>query len=213
MITGVIFDMDGLMFDTETLTYQIWQEIMDSENYAFNIEIFKQTIGLRTVETMRFYQNLYGEGFDYQPLRERSLKLFWNHVNTNGLPVKEGLFELLEHLKTNGIKTAVATSTTSKTAVPMLKNARVTQYFDDYVCGDMVANSKPHPEVFLTAAGKLGLPPEECIALEDSINGIKSAYSANTKPIMIPDFLQPTEEIKPMLYAVCDNLKEVIQYI
>lgn len=212
MILGAVFDMDGLMFDTETLVYRAWQKVMDDHNYNYNFEIYKQTVGRRTVDVKKMYEEMYDDNFDYALMREEANVYFRKAINDFGVPFKKGLINILEHLKDKGIKIALATSTSSQTAMWLIEDANLKKYFDKYVCGNMVTNGKPHPEVFLTAAKELQLPPEDCIALEDSLNGIKSAYNAGMKPIMIPDMLEPTEEIKPMLYALCEDLDEAIQY-
>lgn len=212
MIKGAVFDMDGLMFDTEKLVYQVWQRVMDSNGYDYDFEIYKKTVGRRTAETRKFYEELYGGEFDYQRLRNEANVFFRDDIETNGVPLKKGLVNILEYLKAHNIKIALATSTSSATAMGLLEKANVKQYFDRFVCGNMVKNGKPHPEVFLTAAKELCLKPESCIALEDSINGIKSAYNAGMKPLMVPDLLEPTEEIKPMLFALCKDLDEAIEY-
>lgn len=212
MILGAVFDMDGLMFDTETLVYRAWQKVMDDHNYNYNFEIYKQTVGRRTVDVKKMYEEMYDDNFDYALMRVEANVYFRKAINDFGVPFKKGLINILEHLKHKGIKIALATSTSSQTAMWLIEDANLKKYFDKYVCGNMVTNGKPHPEVFLTAAKELQLPPEDCIALEDSLNGIKSAYNAGMKPIMIPDMLEPTEEIKPMLYALCQDLDEAIQY-
>ena len=117
---------------------------------------------------------------------------------------------MLDFLKDNNIKMAVATSTSAKTALKVIKKAGVYDCFDSFVCGDDVKNGKPHPEVFLTAAERIGVPPEECVAFEDSINGIKSAFAANMTTVMVPDFLQPTDEIKNKISFLCNSLDEAI---
>lgn len=213
MIKGAAFDMDGLMLDSERLTFESWQKVMDNHGFDYSFEVYKQTVGRRTTETAQFYSEKYGERFDYKPLREEANAHFRQYVEENGMPVKKGLFKLLDFLKANGIKTAVATSTSSQSAYPMLKKAGVYDYFDELVCGDSVTHGKPHPEVFLTAAKRLGLDPCDCIGLEDSINGIKSAYSAGMKAIMVPDLIEPTEEIKPMITVLCKDLGEVADYL
>lgn len=213
MIKGAVFDMDGLMFDSERLVYETWQRMMDELGFEYNLEIFKNTIGLRTDMAESYYNSLYGERFCYQPLKQRSREIFLKRVSEEGVPIKKGLVELLEFLKSNNLKIAVATSTSAQTAHKIIRMAGVYDYFDAFVCGDDVRNGKPHPEVFLTAAERLSLPPTECVAFEDSINGIKSAHSAEMTTVMVPDYLQPTEEIIPMIDCLCDDLSQAIEFI
>ena len=213
MIKGAVFDMDGLMFDSEKLVFENWKKMLTELGYEYNIEIFKNTIGLRTDETKRYYNSLYTEGFDYDALKIRSRKMFFDRIEREGVPIKKGLYELLDFLKQNNIKMAVATSTSRQSCERMLKKSGVYPCFDEIICGDDVTQGKPHPEVFLKASERLGVNPENCIALEDSINGIKSAFSAGMITIMVPDFLQPTDEIKPMISCLCKDLTEVIEYV
>lgn len=213
MINGAVFDMDGLMFDSERLVYETWQMMMDELGFEYNLDIFKNTIGLRTDMAESYYNSLYGERFCYKPLKQRSREIFLKRVSEEGVPIKKGLVELLEFLKSNNLKIAVATSTSAQTAHKIIKMAGVYDYFDTFVCGDDVKNGKPHPEVFLTAAEKLSLPPTECVAFEDSINGIKSAYSAGMTTVMVPDYLQPTQEIIPMIDCLCGDLSQAIEFI
>ena len=213
MINGAVFDMDGLMFDSERLVYETWQMMMDELGFEYNLEIFKNTIGLRTDMAESYYNSLYGERFCYQPLKQRSREIFLKRVSEEGVPIKKGLVDLLEFLKSNNLKIAVATSTSAPTAHKIIRMAGVYDYFDAFVCGDDVRNGKPHPEVFLTAAERLSLPPTECVAFEDSINGIKSAHSAEMTTVMVPDYLQPTEEIIPMIDFLCDDLSQAIEFI
>lgn len=213
MIRGAIFDMDGLMFDSERLVYEIWQEMMDENGFNYDLEVFKKTIGLRTDKAEQYYCDLYGSSFDYKPFKQKSRKTFIARVTNDGVPIKKGLFEILDHLKANSIKMAVATSTSAQTALNIIKMAGVYDYFDAFVCGDDVKNGKPHPEVFLTAAQRLGIPPKDCVAFEDSINGIKSAYAANMMTVMVPDFLEPTDEIRPMLSFLCKDLTQAVQFL
>ncbi len=213
MIKGAVFDMDGLMFDSERLTFDAWYKVLNDNGFSYTFDIYKQTVGKRTVETKAYYESLYGDSFDYNSMRQKANDVFWDYIEKNGMPIKKGLFELLDYLKANNVKISLATSTSEESAMRMIKKAGVEEYFDAFVCGNMVKNGKPHPEVFQTAAKKLSLPPQSCIALEDSINGIKSAYAAKMLPIMVPDMLSPTKEIMPMLYALCKDLSEVIKKI
>ena len=208
MIKAAVFDMDGLMFDTERLVYDNWQQMMDERGYDYSIEDFKQTVGRRKAEVQNFYFGRYGADCPYWKLSERGKKMYVDKVKRDGIPVKPGLYETLSYLKEKGCKIALATSTSRPTAEFNLESAGVTEYFDALVCGGDVKNGKPHPEVFLTAAEKLGLSPESCAAFEDSINGIKSAYAAGMVTVMVPDFLQPTDEIRPMISFLCADLSE-----
>lgn len=213
MIKGAVFDMDGLMFDSERFVYEIWQSMLDEIGLEHNLNIYKNTVGLRADRTEVYYKSIYGRDFDYKTLKAKSRQLFYERVEREGVPVKKGLFEMLEYLKTQNIKISLATSTSSQTALKLLKMANVYDYFDAFMCGDDVKNGKPHPEVFLTAAEKLELAPENCAAFEDSINGIKSASAAKMKTVMVPDFLQPTDEVLPLIDFLCEDLSQAIKYI
>ncbi|MGN1130775.1 MAG: HAD family hydrolase [Ruminococcus sp.] len=213
MIKGAVFDMDGLMFDTENLTFKIWNEILTEKDYSYSFDIYKKTIGVRSAEVKDFYGNLYGLSFDYDKIKAEAMERFWEYTEKYGVPIKTGLFEILDYLKSKDIKIALATSTTTKSATEILTRAKVIDYFDRLICGDMVKNSKPDPEIFITAVKELGEKPQDCIALEDSINGIKSAYNAGLKCIMVPDLIEPTKEIRPMLFALCQDLTQVKKHI
>lgn len=210
---GVVFDMDGLMFDTEALTYQIWEDILRKYNYNFTLEFYKETVGKRSVEVVEMYKQRFGADFDYQGIKSVAMNKFWDYTKNNGVPQKEGLVELLEFLKKNHIKIALATSTTTKSATEILTRAGVLKYFDALVCGDMVTNGKPNPEVFATAVKKLHLTPQECIGLEDSFNGVISSNEAGLVTVMVPDLIMPTKEIEDRCYKVVSSLSQVIDII
>ena len=213
MLKGAIFDMDGLMFDTERLVYDNWQHIMDEHGYNYDIEFFKRTVGKRKKEVELMYREYLGDDFPYWTFADECRARYTERVKQEGIPVKKGLYDILDFCRENGIKTALATSTSRETTEFNLKSAGVSEYFDELVCGNEVKNGKPHPEVFLTAAKKLGLAPECCAAFEDSINGIKSAKAAGMITVMVPDLLQPTEEIMPMISYLCNDLSEAKAYL
>lgn len=213
MLKAAVFDMDGLMFDTERLVYRNWQDMMDKRGYDYSIEDFKQTVGRRKAEVQNFYFGKYGKDFPYWEISEEGKGRYVRYVQEHGISVKPGLYELLSALREKNYRIALATSTSRQTAELNLRSAKVTDYFDALVCGDDVKNGKPHPEVFLTAASRLGVAPEDCVAFEDSINGIKSAYAAGMETVMVPDFLQPTEEIVPMIDFLLKTLDEYIPYL
>lgn len=212
-IKGVVFDMDGLMFDTETLTYELQKTILKEWGVDYTLDWYKQTIGKRMEDIIPLFKDLCVEDFDYSEFRAQCRQAYTEYTNKNGVPIKDGLFELLDFLKSKGIKTALCTSTTEASATRTLRISGTLPYFDELVCAEDVKRGKPYPDPFLKAAEKLGIKPENCLVLEDSLNGIKSAYTAGMITVMIPDLIEPTEEIKPMCYRILPSLNEVIQLI
>lgn len=211
-IKGVIFDMDGLMLDTEKLLKRFW--IKAAGEYGFDMKT-EHVLGIRSLAAkyaIPKLQGIFGEDFDYQKIRSRRIELMNDYIRENGIEKKKGLDELLEYLK-GKFSIAVATATDYERTEMYLKKVGVFEYFDKIICGPMVENGKPAPDIYLKAAEELGLPPEECAALEDSPNGILSAYRAGCKPIMVPDLSQPDEETMSMLYAKADCLSDVIDIL
>ena len=208
MLTGAVFDMDGLMFDTERLVYSNWQTMMDERGYPYDLTFFKRTVGKRKLEVQQIYFSAYGADFPYWELADLGKARYVERIAREGIPVKPGLYELLDFLKERGVKIALATSTSRQTAELNLRSANVTAYFDALVCGEDVVNGKPHPEVFLTAAARLDIAPEACAAFEDSINGIISAHAAGMTTVMVPDLIPPTEELLPKIDYLCRDLAE-----
>ncbi|MBR2279528.1 MAG: HAD family phosphatase [Ruminococcus sp.] len=208
-IKGAVFDMDGLMFDTENLTYKLQKEILAEAGLEFSLDDYKKTIGKRLADLPVLFYGLFGESYDFDRFRLECRNAYIKYTEEYGIPVKDGLFELLDELKEKGIKIALATSTARRSAERTLKIAGVFDYFDELVCAEDVKNGKPDPEPFLKAAEKLSLEPSECIALEDSINGIKSAYLAGMKTVMVPDLIEPDDEIKAMCDLILGSLNEL----
>lgn len=213
MIKGAVFDMDGLMFDSEKLTFECWYKVMLKYGYKPSMEIYKKSIGLKRADSIIYYKSVFGQDFDYIRYRKEVTDLFNEYIRKNGMPIKQGLFEILDYLKSKNYRLAVATSTSEESAKPMLKKANVYDYFDFVIYGDNVSNGKPHPEIFEKAVNGINLKPCECYAFEDSINGIKSAHSAGLYTIMVPDLVEPTKEIIPLTKKIFNNLNEVINFI
>lgn len=213
MTNAVIFDMDGLMLDTEKLLARYWMQA--SREFGFPMEM-EHVLGIRSLSAVFAkpkLQGIFGENFNYEEIRARRRQLTAEHIQKYGIEKKQGLDELLLYLKDTDRKIAVATATDRERTETYLKQAGVFHYFDTFVCGDMVTKGKPDPEIYLTACREVGFPPCQCMALEDSPNGIRSAHFAGCKAVMIPDLSQPDEDLFPILYACVPSLADVINLL
>lgn len=206
MINAVIFDMDGVLIDTEKHYNVAWCEAARLAGYDFTRE---HALMLRSCDAnmaSQMMKNIFGEEFDYFAIREVRRKIVAERLEKYGLEKKPGIDEILEYLQKNGIKAAVATATPIELTLQHLEKIGVKDKFDKIVSAKQVEHGKPAPDVYLYACSQIGEKPENCIAVEDSPNGIKSAYAAGCKPVMVPDLTQPDDEIKPLLYGVADTL-------
>ena len=213
MIKAVVFDMDGVMFDTERLIMKAWAYTGEKLGYGDMSQVVYKTLGLPAPSAKRVFLNIYGEDFKYDEFVAEYRKFVYEYYEEFGVPIKDGLFELLTYLKDNGYKIAVATSTSKKVALHHFDLAKVTPFLDEMVCGDMIERGKPSPDIYLKASELLGLMPNECIALEDSPNGLRAANSAGLKTIMVPDLIQPDEELSKLFHKKVNNLFEVIDIL
>ncbi len=213
MIRGVIFDMDGLMLDTEKLLAKYWMQAAREAGFPMELQHVLGIRSLAAVFAKPKLQGIFGEEFDYEAIRARRRELTAKHLQEHGIETKKGLHELLSYLREQGMKIAVATATDRERTDLYLKEVGVHDYFDAFVCGDMVKKGKPDPEIYLTACNALGLAPEECMALEDSPNGIRSAHDAGCMAVMIPDLSGPEEDLMPYLAACVEDLSKVIDLL
>ncbi len=209
----IIFDMDGLMFDTEKLSYQAWKAAAGLYNYQIDQDLFEKTIGTNLAKTKEIYFDYFGSSFPFDLIKDERVKLSNEFVKTNGVPIKNGLYELLAYLSLKNIKTAVATSTSRIRALNLLSLAQIDDQFDYIICGDEVENSKPNPEIFLKVASKLKCNPSTCLVLEDSELGILAAHNAGMMPLMVPDLIEPNEDTQKLLYQRMKSLVEVKMFL
>lgn len=212
-IKGVISDMDGVILDTEKLYTRFWREAARLCGYPMEQ---RHALGIRSMNKQFAVQKLkgwFGGDFDYDAVRNKRIELMNAYIEKNGVKAKDGAEFLLSYLKENGYKVALATATPPGRTKNYLEKVGLYGYFDEIVCSSMVKNGKPKPDIYLLAAEKLGLSPQECLALEDSQNGIKSASSAGCKTVMVPDLDGPADEIKALLYDVADGLRGVVRIL
>ena len=212
MIKAVIFDMDGVIFDSERVICDLWLEIAKENDITGIEELMLKCIGLNDKATDNLFTTKYGDKFPYEDFKKQISKEYHSRYDGGRLPMKPGVRELLSFLKENNVKTALASSTKVETVTNQLRDAKILDYFDVVIGGDMVKNSKPNPEIFLTAAEKLGIDPKEAYIIEDSFNGIKAAHSAEAMPIMVPDMLEPDEEISSLCHKIFKDLIQVRDY-
>ena len=210
MVKAVIFDMDGLMFDTERLNLEGWQQAGRSFGYEIPAELVRECIGMTAPETKRRMQARFGKDFDFDAIRSERIRYVGNLIETDGTPAKPGLRKLLEYLRQRGIKTAIASSSDRRFIDFYLDNAALGHRFDEIVSGDLVERSKPAPDIFILALERLSLPADQCLVLEDSYNGIRAAHSAGIRVVMVPDLLLPTPEVEKLLFRRLDSLDQVI---
>lgn len=210
---AVIFDMDGVLFDTERVCMEVWMEIAERNGLPGMDKVFPQCIGLNANDSRQVVFGAYGEDFDYPGFRRQAADRFEEYIEENGLPVKPGVREILEWLKASGHRVGLASSTKRESVMSHLKQAGLEGYFSQVVTGDMVEHSKPLPDIYLLACGKLGVEPEEAYAIEDSPNGIRSAHAAGMCPLMVPDMIPPDEEMRRLSHKIMGNLTEVMEYL
>ncbi len=200
-IEAAIFDMDGTMFDTERLRFKVLKEASKTLfGKEMSDELLYDSLGVSAVTGEKLAKQLYGEEFPYKKIRALADDLERKYVRENGVPVKEGLYNLLERLKKNQVLIAIATSSRREIVMEYLIRAKVLRYFDIVVCGDEVENGKPHPEIFEKAAAELCCEPEKCMIVEDSTNGLKAAIAAGGIPIYIKDIKDAEEEVLPGIF-------------
>lgn len=211
MFQAVVFDMDGLMFDSERMIQRSWDVVGVKMGFGKMGKDIYHTLGLNNAERERYFKSAYGEDFPYLEFRENYRAEVARDTRENGTPVKKGLYELLEVLKEKQMKLAVATSSSYENTVELLKETKVYSYFQEIVTGNMVEHSKPAPDIYQKACEKLGVLPEHALALEDSYNGIRSGYAAGMKVIMIPDLLTDSSCVDDLLFAKTESLAEVAE--
>ena len=213
MVRGVIFDMDGLMFDTERLATVLWNQVGDELRIDMTEEFLDSFRGQNPTAIRNAFLQRFGREFDFDGCMGRKDELQHRYIEEKGVPLKEGLPELLEYLKGQDIRMAVATSTQQSLAEKMLKIAGVYEYFDAVAYGNRVKRSKPFPDIFQKAAEDLGVPMRECLVLEDSISGVQAGKAAGGYIIHIPDVVVVPEEVKDGITAELRSLRDVIDWI
>lgn len=213
MIKTVIFDLDGVIFDSEQVVRQGWQYAAQALQLSGVDELFLQCVGTNHVHTKQVLQRQFGAQFSYEEFRKYTREFFYQYTSMHGLPLKKGVRELLAYLKEQGYTIGLASSSTLQYILNGLRQAELIDYFQVIVSGENLQRSKPEPDIYLMACEKLGVRPAEAYAIEDSYNGIRSASRAGMQPMMVPDLLPVTAEMRELGAMTFANLLEVKQYL
>lgn len=206
MIKAVIFDMDGILIDTEKWLNIYWQQAAKEAGFEVTREDGLAIRSLAGKYAGPYLRGIFGDSFDYEAIRERRKELMREHIAKYGIEKKPGVDDILSYLAEKNIKRAVATATDPERTKQYLTQIGIYDKFDKIVSATTVENGKPQPDVYLYACEQIGEMPEYCIAVEDSPNGVLSAYRAGLSVVMVPDLTEPDEETAKMLYARIDTL-------
>lgn len=204
--TGAIFDMDGVLFDTERTYQETWHEIAAERGIELDGSFLKAITGTSGAHMYRVLEKYY-QASDGSVLAEECMGRVRKKLSVH-VPVKEGVRELLEFFKKKEMRIAVASSSLAPQIEANLQKAGIRNYFSEIVSGTEVEHGKPAPDIFLRAAERIGCMPQECFVFEDSENGVKAGYAAGCATIMVPDLIEPSPELRQYCSRICKDLVE-----
>lgn len=213
MVSGIIFDMDGVLIDSERQSNEGWLWAAGQLGVDMPMWLIDSFKGAPAELCCKFFDDYYKGVIDYWEAKELRTQHVYKIRETEGIPVKKGVKDIFEYIRNNGLKCAVATSTRRESAEKTLHEIGVWDYLDAVVYGDEVERGKPEPDIFLRAAKAIGVNPSEAVVVEDSINGIKAGYAAGMRVVHIPDTIAIDDDIRKLTYMVCDDLNGFIDVV
>jgi HAD superfamily hydrolase (TIGR01509 family) len=212
-IHAVVMDMDGLMLDTEGMSRVAWERTLAERGYTISNEQYLELIGITVADVEKKMRQWYGPEIPFESIYARKIALVDETIASQGIPQKPGLLAFLAFVDSLGWRKAVATSTGRERAIYKLKVTDLESRFDAVVGGDEAKHGKPAPDIFLLAAQRLGVPPEHCLALEDSDPGVLAARAAGMQVIIIPDLKQPSPETLQAAWQVLPDLYQAVDFL
>lgn len=204
-IKAVVFDMDGLMFDSEHYVQKSWDIAGEKLGYGPLGHNIVNTLGTNLTNRKKYFLEHYGNDFPFDEFLETYREAYFDMAK-DGTPAKEGLHEVLEVLKDKNLKIGVATSSTREHAMDNFEREDIVSYFDSIITGEMIEHGKPEPDIYIESCKQLKVKPQYAIALEDAINGIRAAHGAGMNPVMIPDIIKDSSQVDDILFGKCDSL-------
>ena len=210
-LNTVIFDMDGVLFDTEKVYLDVWTKVFEKHGYKITKEIYCKVIATGRENVKKVFKEEFGEKLPIEEMYKEKDKALEEEIK-KGIPIKDGAYELLKYLKYKKYKLALAISASRERMVKQLNQSNFKHIFDAVVCRDDVKKTKPNPEIFLKAAKKLKVNPQECIVIEDSSAGVEAAYKGKMTPIHVVDLKEADEKIKSYSYRSFNSLYEIKGY-
>lgn len=210
---GIIFDMDGTMFDTEIISVEAMQNVAVRYGVSVTYDDALEFLGLPSMIIREKFLQKFGQSFPYDKYRQEKIVYQNAVIQDKGVPFKPGLHELLRFAKDHDIRCAVATSTSRERTEDLLFRADLSRFFDVVICGEDVKNGKPNPDIFVLAAKRMGLTPEDCMVIEDSRNGILAASRSDAFAVLVPDLIAMSDEMHDAADMVCKDLYEVLGII
>ena len=209
---ALIFDMDGLLLDTERIDRDAFEEACRDAGWPSpDMKIYANCIGGPGRNIDAILRDGYGERFPWEAVRKTWRQRYLDHVENRPADVKPGAVELLSYCRARGIQCGLATSRRARLTVTKLALARLDGYFSVRVTGDTVRQGKPDPEPYRTAAERLGARADRCWALEDSANGVRSAVAAGCRVFQVPDLFDPSQQLRRLGHEVVDTLDDVLK--
>lgn len=213
-IKAIVFDMDGVLFDTERLYVDAFYEAADTLGLTDMDAAIHTVVGMSNADTRRWFAANMAADFPVEEYMHTVRACFFATLDRDGLPIKAGARELLAYLRQKGVPIALATSARRASVEHHLAvTGWDASLFNAIVTGDMVENGKPAPDIYVRACAALGVAPEHAVAVEDSFNGIRAAHAAGMLPVMVPDLMPPSDEIAPLLFRRFDSLVDMQRWL